>query len=222
MNALSAPELARRVTLFHLADVPAQPWRNGGGVTREIWVQPGGGMRAAQRVLQTFPWEGRVSVADNVQPGPFSTFAGVERQALLLHGSGLELHGAPDAGVLRWGQPGDCQRFAGEAGLHSQLPHGPARLLNVMTRRGHAEAELAWHAGPVGTSLGLHEQAVCVLLVAAGRWRVGLKTADSAASVAAYELGADSGLRIVGVRGRIHLQGLQPDSTLAQVVLVKS
>ncbi|MFG5407966.1 HutD family protein [Piscinibacter sakaiensis] len=41
--------------------MPAQPWRNGGGHTRELWTWPADG-----------PWQARLSVADIAADGPFS------------------------------------------------------------------------------------------------------------------------------------------------------
>ncbi|WP_305230098.1 HutD/Ves family protein, partial [Klebsiella pneumoniae] len=70
---------------FDLNQIAASPWKNGGGSTREIacWP-PGAGMEA-------FGW--RISVATIDQPGPFSAFAGVDRQIMLLDGDGVHLRG---------------------------------------------------------------------------------------------------------------------------------
>ena len=62
----------------------ATPWKNGGGMTREVAAYPVGAS------LDTFVW--RVSVADVEQPGPFSTFAGIDRTLVLLAGAGMRLH----------------------------------------------------------------------------------------------------------------------------------
>jgi environmental stress-induced protein Ves len=198
---------------FRLAELPPQPWRNGGGVTREILVHP-----------SPRDWIWRVSLADNKQPGPFSPFPGVERAALLFDGGPLELHGQtgePSGDpVLRFGQPGDIRRFAGEAYLRSHLPHGPARLLNAMTRRGAAHAELAWHAGMHGGSLVLHEHQACVLLAASGRWHINVQATTCGTT---HELDAGSGLHIAPQRAPIQLrvQALDAHGSLAQVVLVR-
>ena len=61
--------------LVALADTPPQPWRNGGGVTRELLAWPAGG-----------DWQVRVSVADIEADGPFSRFPGVERWFAVLRG----------------------------------------------------------------------------------------------------------------------------------------
>ncbi|HEY3634719.1 MAG TPA: HutD family protein, partial [Caldimonas sp.] len=54
--------------LVRTADVPAQPWKNGGGVTRELLALPAGD-----------DWRVRVSVAEVASDGAFSTFVGVDR-----------------------------------------------------------------------------------------------------------------------------------------------
>ena len=59
---------------------PPQPWRNGGGVTRELLAWPDGG-----------DWRVRVSVADIDADGPFSAFPGVERWFAVLEGAGVAL-----------------------------------------------------------------------------------------------------------------------------------
>ena len=55
-------------TIIRVDDVPAVPWRNGGGVTRELlaWPDPRN-------------WLLRVSVADIGTSGPCSVFPGVDR-----------------------------------------------------------------------------------------------------------------------------------------------
>ncbi len=61
---------------FDRATLPATPWKNGGGVTREIVCQPPGAGLAA------FDW--RVSIATIASDGPFSLFAGIDRVITLL------------------------------------------------------------------------------------------------------------------------------------------
>ena len=70
---------------FDLRTVPATPWKNGGGSTRELVCWPPGAG------TDDFGW--RVSVARIAAAGPFSAFAGVDRQIMLLDGDGVTLHG---------------------------------------------------------------------------------------------------------------------------------
>ncbi|NMW25795.1 HutD family protein, partial [Rhodanobacter denitrificans] len=69
--------------IIRLADCPSQPWKNGLGRTREIAVQPSaaGG--------DGFLW--RVSVAEVDSAAPFSAFAGIDRQIVLLDGAGFTM-----------------------------------------------------------------------------------------------------------------------------------
>ena len=60
--------------------VRPQPWRNGGGVTRELLAWPARG-----------EWNVRVSVADIDADGPFSALPGVVRWFAVIEGAGVEL-----------------------------------------------------------------------------------------------------------------------------------
>ncbi len=118
-----------------LADVTPQPWRNGGGVTRELlaWPQPA-------------DWLLRVSVAEISGDGPFSPFPGVERWFAVIGGAGVELGWASRATALRPGDP--PLHFAGEAAPTCRLLQGPTLDLNLMHRRGPGVASMRpAHAG---------------------------------------------------------------------------
>ncbi|MFD8568356.1 HutD family protein [Streptomyces sp. NPDC059639] len=65
------------------ADRTAVPWKNGGGVTREILCHPQGADMA------DFAW--RVSLAEVAADGPFSAFPGVDRTLTMADGDGMEL-----------------------------------------------------------------------------------------------------------------------------------
>ncbi|MCB2071086.1 MAG: HutD family protein, partial [Ottowia sp.] len=66
---------------FALADLPAEPWKNGGGRTRTVATWPAGAG------LSDF--DARVSVATIAASGPFSRFPGIDRQIVLLSGGGV-------------------------------------------------------------------------------------------------------------------------------------
>ena len=57
-----------------------QPWRNGGGLTRELLAWP-----------SRDDWALRISVADIRADGPFSAFPGVDRWFAVLEGDGVLL-----------------------------------------------------------------------------------------------------------------------------------
>ncbi|PCE21774.1 HutD/Ves family protein [Burkholderia ubonensis] len=127
-------------TLIRSSDLVASPWKNGGGVTREIAAHPPGA------ALDAFAW--RVSVADVAAAGPFSRFEGVDRTLVLLSGAGMTLagdggaHHVLDAPLAR-------ADFAGEAAIDATLHDGPTRDFNLMTRRATTRGLVAaWRAGP--------------------------------------------------------------------------
>ena len=66
--------------LVRPTDRPAQPWKNGGGLMRELHFWPAGE-----------GWMARVGVADIAADGPFSFFPGVQRWFTVLKGGGVEL-----------------------------------------------------------------------------------------------------------------------------------
>jgi environmental stress-induced protein Ves len=145
------------MTLRHLraAERVAAPWRNGGGVTREVIVHPAGAD------LASFDW--RVSIAEVASDGPFSAFPGIDRLMAVLSGAGvrLEVEGAASVTV----RPGDPPAaFPGDARTSGFLLDGPIRDLNVMTRRGAAFARMrrleiaeALEVATVGAALLLWE-----------------------------------------------------------------
>ena len=71
--------------MHHLtpADYPRQPWKNGRGMTTELWRLE----RDGQLLV-------RLSRASVVEDGPFSLFPGIERNLTVLSGPGFRLTGA--------------------------------------------------------------------------------------------------------------------------------
>jgi environmental stress-induced protein Ves len=101
--------------------VAPQPWRNGGGQTRELFAWPTGA-----------DWRLRLSLADITQDGPFSAFAGVERWFAVLSGAGVRLGFAGQwASLTPQSEP---IRFEGAAAPDCRLIDGPTRDLNLMLR----------------------------------------------------------------------------------------
>ena len=117
--------------LIRFADLEPVPWRNGGGVTREVATAPYDGEP------ESFRW--RVSIADVTSEGPFSTFEEVDRQLVLVEGAGMVI--SVDGEPHRLGLF-DVLAFAGDAPCVGTLVDGPTRDLNVMTRRGLVSADV--------------------------------------------------------------------------------
>lgn len=111
-----------RLLRFH--DLPVSPWRNGGGVTREIAALGGAG--------GDFLW--RLSIATVSADGPFSTFDGIDRTIAVLVGHGMELE-LPDR-TVSLSPESEPFAFSGEEQVHARVVAGETTDLNAMTRRG--------------------------------------------------------------------------------------
>lgn len=121
---------------FHLiraSDLTPVPWKNGGGITRQIAIYPEGA------TLDTFSW--RISAAVVEQAGPFSIFNGIDRFIVVTHGASMTLVDAADQS-RRSLQRGQVFAFAGEDVLAAELPDGPIQDFNLMVRRGQGVGEL--------------------------------------------------------------------------------
>lgn len=104
---------------------PAQPWRNGGGHTRELFAWPAHGA-----------WRLRISRADIEADGPFSAFPGVTRWFAVLQGGGVAL--TLNSGRQELRADGDALRFDGALAPHCCLLDGPTQDLNLMAVGGDA------------------------------------------------------------------------------------
>ncbi len=115
---------------FDVATVAPQPWKNGGGTTRELAT-----LADAAGLL----W--RVSLADIAKDGPFSAFPGLARSHTIIEGQGLSLHGESEVLEARPLRP---LVFDGGLALSARLVAGPCRALNLIydPARLAAEAEV--------------------------------------------------------------------------------
>ena len=95
---------------LRLAEVPATPWKNGGGVTRQIAT--GGGAEGGA------DWDWRVSLAEVSEDGPFSIFPQTDRVIAVIEGAGMDLL-RPDGSRLAL-EPLRPQHFAGEERCRSR------------------------------------------------------------------------------------------------------
>ena len=152
MSEVIAPEH------FVLARLPAQPWKNGAGLTREIATEPPGA------AIDAFEW--RVSVAEVTQDAPFSAFPGVDRCIVLLDGDGLHLRSADAALDQALDTPDRPFRFAGDTALSARVLGRPTTDFNVMVRRGRWRAEVR----PVDTAGAVPRADVTLLLGRHGAW----------------------------------------------------
>jgi uncharacterized protein len=112
------------IKIIRKSSFRATPWKNGGGITHEALRLPAAG--------DAFRW--RVSVAHIDSSGPFSDFAGYNRNMVLLRGSGLTLKFA-DGGNRELRRIGDSAQFDGALAAHCELLDGPCVDLNFMVSK---------------------------------------------------------------------------------------
>ena len=118
--------------IIRYSELKAHPWRNGGGVTRELASRP----KAAPAVTGTDPastWDWRVSIAEVSKAGDFSAFPGMDRVITVIDGDLLLLSVDGAEHPLEKYRP---FRFSGDADSSGALPTGDIRDLNVFTRSG--------------------------------------------------------------------------------------
>ncbi len=128
-----------RLRLIPAHDYRRERWRNGLGWTREIWTFP---ELAAD-------WDWRLSIAEIERDGPFSTFDGIDRELVLLHGNGVRLR-FDDGEVRDVAPPHGRMRFAGERAVSGEPIDGTTHDFNLMWRRDRIDADL-WHRPLVGS-----------------------------------------------------------------------
>jgi uncharacterized protein len=130
--------------ILRASDYTCVPWKNGGGVTREVFVQ--------WRDENHSAWDWRISMAYVVQSGPFSIFPGVDRTLAVIDGQGLSLKF--DAGQLSvLDRSSEPFSFDGSQLVFCDVLDGPTTDLNVMTVRSKFRHMLRKHR--FGTSKGI-------------------------------------------------------------------
>lgn len=120
--------------LVRFEDVKPQPWKNGGGMTREMLAWP-----------NKDDWRVRISLADIVRDGPFSSFPGVTRTIAVLSGEGIWLDEPINVELRPRTEP---ETFPGHLTPYCELIDGPTRDLNAMFRNGNARGYCRqWRSG---------------------------------------------------------------------------
>jgi uncharacterized protein len=110
----------------------AIPWKNGGGLTREVAAHPPGSGFAS------FEW--RVSMAEVRTGGPFSSFPDIDRSLAVLEGSLTLLIAGRAPVTLSPDTP--AVHFSGDAAVSATPLGGVVTDLNVMVRRGRWQARM--------------------------------------------------------------------------------
>jgi len=185
--------------LIKFEDLHATPWKNGGGVTRELYGYP------AAASFDAFLW--RASIADVAQTGAFSSFPGVDRVITLLEGEGMQLL-ADNGKQTSLTTPLQPYCFRGEEQITARLEGGPCKDFNLMLRRGAAsgavEISRADRVLPQGWEL---------LFCVQGRWDVRSENPGSGQAT----LAPGQTLVRESETGELALRALSADSVLISV-----
>jgi environmental stress-induced protein Ves len=119
-----------RMIILHESSYLAVPWKNGGGVTREILRVP--------PEPTAFDW--RLSLASIDTPGPFSSFAGYHRTLVLVRGPGVELDFGQH-GRTKLTLAGQMVSFDGAWETNCTLLDGPSNDLNLIVSKERTRSE---------------------------------------------------------------------------------
>lgn len=125
--------------ILRATDRTPMPWKNGGGVTREVAIWP------PTAALDAFDW--RISIADVAQGGPFSAFPGVDRVLTVIDGAGLQL-AVEGLATVTLDAAAPPFAFPGDAACDAELHDGPIRDLNLMVRRSVCTVRVSRLDGP--------------------------------------------------------------------------
>lgn len=123
-----------------LDQVPPSPWRNGGGVTRELLAWP-----------TPTDWLWRLSVAEVAHSGPFSAYPGVQRWFAVLGEGRVRLTWPGQSQVLTRQSPPLC--FDGTESASCELLDGATQDFNLMVRHPQVSARMMRVSGNVCITL---------------------------------------------------------------------
>lgn len=119
--------------IVRVEDIAPVPWKNGGGVTRELLAWP-----------DPRHWILRISVAQIRESGPFSLFPGVDRWIAVLSGGSVRLETEGLATVELNPSRTQLQPFSGDLLTHCEAGTTESCDFNVMLQR--AQGRLTPHA----------------------------------------------------------------------------
>lgn len=125
-------------TVIAYSEIGPAPWRNGGGVTRQI-ASGKLGVTGTLEAVAGDDWDWRLSIADVESEGPFSTFAGMTRILTVVDGEGLAI---TIDGVEQRLDRYTPLRFDGGATTSATLPAGPIRDFNLIARTGTVNGQV--------------------------------------------------------------------------------
>lgn len=163
--------------VLRYADLVVLPWKNGGGVTREI---------ASARQGDFTLW--RISRADVVQDGAFSDFAGLARILTVVSDTGMNLE--HEDGVLK-AHPWMPVQFGGELKIFARLDAGPITDLNLMFDPDHCTGDVVTRHGPTSKRITIGDQSIVAFHCLAGAPKISATTMNVGDTVLIKNLGAN-------------------------------
>eukprot|EP00727_Mastigamoeba_balamuthi_P005014 m51a1_g14510 hypothetical protein (209) ;mRNA; f:830125-831008 len=193
-------------------DYRDMPWKNGGGVTREL-------LRLAHPSGDAGRFVARLSVATVASAGPFSAFPGVDRVLMILEGAGvaLDFGAAPGVPEVTLDAPLKPVWFPGEAPVQCRLLGGAVRDFNLMTDRSLAGVtsfrvcRLSASPGPCGAAS-----------VPAPAWRAFAHVLSGAADVGAHRVAAEETLVLEDVAEPVEIRSAGPEGATVVVMTLCS
>lgn len=122
--------------IIEYASIEPVPWKNGRGVTRNLFDDGG----------ENGEWSWRVSIAEISGEQPYSSFPGVRRTQVSLGPGGVDLTIDGSTSAI---PPGGVISFDGEAEVSARPECAGFLDLNIMVRRSMWAAEVETIEGPV-------------------------------------------------------------------------
>ena len=111
------------MTILPASEWRVQPWKNGGGTTREVLRWP-----------DTDDYDLRVSLADVTRGGPFSKFPGYSRFIVWIGPNPIDL--VMGRRIDRLATPNATTHILGTPDITAMLTAGSTRLLNLLIKDG--------------------------------------------------------------------------------------
>ncbi len=147
--------------IVRFAAVAPTPWRNGGGITYELWREPsdGAGFRR------------RLSVAEVATSAPFSDFSGYRRRLVLLEGAGMDLDFG-NGEIVGLNRPGDDVLFDGARPVHGRLRDGATHDLNWFEASRIPESPTQILSGERPHAFPVRAGRLRLLFCGGGAWRL--------------------------------------------------
>lgn len=119
------------MTLYSEADFKEMPWKNGGGITTELFK-----LNDLNDNLLF-----RLSMAEVSKNGPFSKFLSIKRALVILNGNGINLVGDTFQTTLT--KDSDVLYFDGHENIDSTLTDGPCMDFNAMVNEKYADIKVS-------------------------------------------------------------------------------